>query len=87
MSKKRKENIISEFKINENDTGSANVQVALLSERIKDIAKHLKMHKKDNHGRRGLLMIVGHRRKLLNYLKRRDTSQYKAIVKKLGLRK
>lgn len=87
MSKKGKEKVISEFRIHEKDTGSADVQIALLTERIKDIAKHLEVYKKDNHGRRGLLMIVGHRRKLLDYLKRKDTSQYKAIVKKLGLRR
>ena len=87
MSKKGKEKVVSEFRIHEKDTGSADVQVALLTERIKDITKHLKVYKKDNHGRRGLLMIVGHRRKLLDYLKKKDIGRYQAIVKKLGLRR
>lgn len=87
MSEKGKEEVVGEFRIHEKDTGSADVQIALLTERIKDIAKHLKVYKKDNHGRRGLLMIVGHRRKLLDYLKKRDIGRYQAIVKKLGLRR
>lgn len=87
MSKKGKEKVIGEFRIHEKDTGSADVQIALLTERVKDITEHLKEYKKDHHGRRGLLVIVAQRRKLLDYLKKRDVGRYQAIVKKLGLRR
>lgn len=87
MSKKEKEKVISEFRVHEKDTGSADVQVALLTERINGLTKHLKAYKKDHHGRRGLLMIVEQRRKLLDYLKKRDAGRYQAIVEKLGLRR
>ncbi len=87
MNKKEKEKIISKFRIHEKDTGSADVQIALLTERIKNITKHLETHKKDYHSRRGLLMIVECRRRLLDYLRRRDASRYQTIVEKLKLRR
>ncbi|MBE6049452.1 MAG: 30S ribosomal protein S15 [Clostridium sp.] len=87
MDKARKLEIIKEFGRSEGDTGSPEVQVALLSERITELTEHLKVHKKDHHSRRGLLMMVGQRRGLLNYLKEQDIERYRAIVKKLGLRR
>ncbi|MDY6012930.1 30S ribosomal protein S15 [Clostridium sp.] len=87
MDKARKQEIIKEFGRSEHDTGSAEVQVALLSERINELTEHLKVHKKDHHSRRGLLMMVGQRRGLLNYLAKQDIERYRAIVKKLGLRR
>jgi len=83
----RKQEIISKFRIHENDTGSPEVQVAILTERINSLSEHLKEHKKDFHSRRGLLKMVGQRRALLNYLKENDFARYRAIVEKLGLRK
>ena len=82
-----KREIISQFKLHEKDTGSPEVQIALLSNRIKYLTDHFKVHKKDHHSRRGLLKLVGQRRRLLNYLKRRDVNRYKDIIKELGLRK
>lgn len=87
MEKARKQEIIKDFGRSEGDTGSAEVQVALLSERISELTAHLKVHKKDHHSRRGLLMMVGQRRGLLNYLQVEDIERYRAIVKKLGLRR
>ena len=87
MTKERKLAIINEYKRDEADTGSAEVQVALLTERINELTEHLKVHKKDNHSRRGLLKMVGKRRNLLNYLAKKDEAGYKALVEKLGLRK
>ncbi|MBT9131531.1 MAG: 30S ribosomal protein S15 [Syntrophomonadaceae bacterium] len=87
MSKKGKEEIISNFRVHEKDTGSAEVQIALLTERINGLTTYTKVHKKDHHGKRGLLMIVGQRRKLLDYLKKEDVGRYQTIVKKLGLRR
>ncbi len=87
MTKERKQEIISTFKRDEKDTGSPEVQVALLTERINELTEHLKVHKKDNHSRRGLLKMVGKRRNLLNYLSRKDEERYKEIVEKLNLRK
>jgi len=81
-----KSNIIADHKRGETDTGSAEVQVALLTQRIRDLTEHLKMHKKDHHTRRGLLQMVGQRRRMLNYLKKSDIERYRAIVAKLGLR-
>ena len=83
----RKQEIISTFKRDENDTGSSEVQIALLTERINELTEHLKVHKKDNHSRRGLLMMVGQRRNLLNYLAKKDLPKYREIVEKLNLRK
>ena len=87
MDKARKLEIIKEYGRSEGDTGSPEVQIALLSERIKDLTEHLKVHKKDHHSRRGLLMMVGQRRGLLDYLQKVDIERYRAIVKKLGLRR
>ena len=87
MDKARKLEIIKEFGRSEGDTGSPEVQVALLSERITELTEHLKVHKKDHHSRRGLLMMVGQRRGFLNYLAAQDIERYRAIVSKLGLRR
>jgi len=82
-----KKDIIEKFKIHERDTGSPEVQIALLTERINYLTEHFKMHKNDHHSRRGLLKMVGQRRGLLNYLKENDPARYRAIVTKLGLRR
>ncbi len=82
-----KKEIIDRFKVNENDTGSPEVQIALLSSRIKYLTDHFKVHKKDHHSRRGLLKLVGQRRRLLNYLKKRNVDKYKSVIKELGIRK
>ena len=87
MTKERKQEIITTYKREENDTGSPEVQIALLTERISELTEHLKVHKKDNHSRRGLLKMVGARRSLLKYLSERDVQRYRDIVEKLGLRK
>ena len=87
MTKERKQEIIATYKREENDTGSPEVQIALLTERITELTEHLKAHKNDNHSRRGLLKMVGKRRNLLNYLAKKDEAGYKALVEKLGLRK
>jgi small subunit ribosomal protein S15 len=79
--------IIEEYKRGENDTGSPEVQVALLSARIAHLTEHFKIHKKDHHGRRGLLKMVNRRRSLLDYLHRKDAERYKALIEKLGLRR
>ncbi len=83
----RKKTIIEEYKVHESDTGSAEVQIALLTERISEITDHLKAHKKDFSSRRGLLKLVSQRRRLLNYLKTTESRRYKAILDRLGLRK
>jgi len=82
-----KREIIDRFKVNENDTGSPEVQIALLSSRIKYLTDHFKVHKKDHHSRRGLLKLVGQRRRLLNYLKKRNVEKYQGVIKELGIRK
>jgi len=82
-----KAEIKNEFKRSEQDTGSADVQVALLTARIKELTEHLKMHKKDHSSRRGLIMMVNKRRKLLSYLKKEDDGRYKELIAKLGLRR
>ena len=87
MTKERKEEIIKTYRLDEKDTGSPEVQIALLTERINDLTEHLKVHPKDNHSRRGLLKMVGSRRSLLNYLVKKDVQRYRDIVAKLGLRK
>ncbi|MBQ9298296.1 MAG: 30S ribosomal protein S15 [Clostridia bacterium] len=87
MTKERKQEIINAYKREENDTGSPEVQIALLTERINELTEHLKVHKKDNHSRRGLLKMVGKRRNLLNYLARKDVERYRDIAQKLNLRK
>ena len=85
--KEQKSSIITEYKTHEEDTGSAEVQVALLTERINQLTEHLKQHKKDHHSRRGLLIMVGNRRRLLNYLSKKDINRYRAVVNRLGLRR
>ena len=82
-----KKEVIENYKLSDKDTGSASVQVALLSERINSLMDHFNMHKKDHHSRRGLLMMVNKRRKLLDYLKNKDINQYQQLISKLGLRK
>ncbi len=82
-----KREIIEKFKLHDKDTGSTEVQVALLTSRINRLTEHFKVHKKDHHSRRGLLKLVARRRKLLNYLKRKDEQRYLALIKELGLRK
>jgi small subunit ribosomal protein S15 len=83
----RKQEIVARFGANPSDTGNSRVQVALLTERINDLTEHLREHGKDHHSRRGLLMLVGRRRRLLNYLQRNDLEGYRALVRELGLRK
>ncbi len=87
MNKDKKQNIIGEYKVHENDTGSPEVQVAILTSRINELNDHLKIHKKDHHSRRGLLKMVGKRRNLLNYLKDNDIERYRTVIERLGLRK
>ncbi len=87
MTAERKQEIINTYRRDEKDTGSSEVQIALLTERIKELTEHLKVHKKDNHSRRGLLKMVGKRRNLLNYLEKNDIEKYREIVEKLNLRR
>ena len=87
MTKERKQEVINTHKREENDTGSPEVQIALLTQRINELTEHLKIHKKDNHSRRGLLKMVGKRRNLLNYLAKKDVQRYRDIAQKLSLRK
>lgn len=87
MDKVKKQTIMGEFGQHEGDTGSPEVQVALLTERINSLTEHLKMHKNDNHSRRGLLKMVGQRRGLLKYLEKNNIDKYRDIIKKLGIRK
>ena len=87
MDKLQKQEIIAKYGRKEGDTGSPEVQIALLTGRIQELTEHLKVHKKDHHSRRGLLMMVGQRRSLLDYLKKTDMERYRAIVASLGLRK
>lgn len=87
ISKEMKSQIIEKYKRDEKDTGSPEVQIAILTERINELTEHLKVHQKDNHSRRGLLKMVGKRRNLLNYLAKKDINRYREIVKQLGLRK
>ena len=87
MTKERKQEIINTYKRDEKDTGSPEVQIALLTERIKELTEHLKVHQKDNHSRRGLLKMVGKRRNLLNYLSKKDINRYRELIKRLELRK
>jgi small subunit ribosomal protein S15 len=85
--KDRKREIIDSFKVHSRDTGSAEVQIAILTERINILGEHFKQHKKDFHSRRGLLMLVGRRRRLLNYLKEKNMKRYEEVLEKLNLRK
>lgn len=87
MNEQRKREIIHQFEQHEGDTGSPEVQVALLTERINDLTEHFKTHKKDHHSRRGLLKLVGQRRRLLRYLKKNHPERYRAVIQALGLRR
>jgi small subunit ribosomal protein S15 len=85
--KDKKKDLIGNFKKHDTDTGSPEVQVAILTERIANLTEHFKVHRKDHHSRRGLLLLINKRRKLLSYLKKTDNARYKALIEKLGLRK
>ena len=87
LSTEQKKELIDQFKQHETDTGSPEVQVGLLTHRIQYLTEHLKVHKKDHHSRRGLLMLVGRRRRLLNYVKSKDVKRYRTIIENLGLRR
>ncbi len=87
LNKERKTELIDTYKTHEGDTGSPEVQVAILSERINYLTEHFKVHAKDHHSRRGLLQLVGQRRRLLDYLKRKDTERYAELIRRLGIRK
>ena len=87
LSVDKKKGLIKQFKTHEGDTGSPEVQIALLSERINGLTDHFKTHQKDHHSRRGLLMLIGKRRGLLEYLRKKDTERYRVVTDKLGLRK
>lgn len=87
LTSERKQALIVEHRVHEQDTGSPEVQIALLTETINDLTQHLRQHKKDHHSRRGLLKMVGHRRKLLVHLKDKDVARYGALIEKLGLRR
>jgi small subunit ribosomal protein S15 len=87
LSAERKQEIVAQFGAGPQDTGNTRVQVALLTQRINDLTEHLRANKKDHHSRRGLLMLVGQRRRLLNYLERSDLEGYRSLIRELGLRK
>ncbi|MEK7149838.1 MAG: 30S ribosomal protein S15 [Patescibacteria group bacterium] len=87
LTKRQKQNVMRDFSVHEKDTGSAEVQIAMLSKQIAELADHLKKHKKDNHSRRGLLKMVSKRKKLLNYLSQTNEKSYEKVIKKLGLKK
>ncbi|HKE30977.1 MAG TPA: 30S ribosomal protein S15 [Candidatus Angelobacter sp.] len=87
LAREQKTKVIHSFRTHESDTGSPEVQIAILSERIGDLTEHFKTHKKDHASRRGLLMMVSKRRRLLDYLKKYDTERYKSVIQKLGIRK
>lgn len=87
LTTQEKKKLIKQFKLHESDTGSPEVQVGLLTHRISYLTEHLKIHKKDHHSRRGLLMLVGRRRRLLNYVKSKDINRYRAIIESLGLKR
>jgi small subunit ribosomal protein S15 len=87
LASERKQEIIGKFRSHDSDTGSPEVQIALLSERITTLTEHFRTHKKDHHSRRGLLKIVGQRRRLLDYLKSRDVARYRKVIQELGIRR
>jgi small subunit ribosomal protein S15 len=87
LSTEEKKSIVSEFATHEGDTGSPEVQVALLSKQIANLTEHLKQHKHDNHSRRGMQLMIGDRRRLLNYLRKEDISRYRSLIERLGLRR
>lgn len=86
LKKDKKQQIIQDYRIHDNDTGSPEVQIAILTQRINELTEHLRLHKKDHHSRRGLLMMVGQRRGLLNYLENNDIERYRAVIQRLGIR-
>jgi len=87
QTQERKSDVIAKYRLHETDTGSPEVQVALLTDRITELTEHFKVHKKDHHSRRGLLQMVGRRRRLLDYLKRQSNERYRSTIERLGLRK
>ncbi|GHS94663.1 30S ribosomal protein S15 [Alphaproteobacteria bacterium] len=87
ITKEKKQEVIQKFATKSGDTGSSDVQIAILSERISNLTEHMKTHEKDFHSRRGLLMLVGHRRRLLDYLKEKDDARYQKLIKTLSLRR
>jgi small subunit ribosomal protein S15 len=87
ITNEEKKGIIDSYKVHESDTGSSEVQVAIITERIKYLTEHFKVHAKDHHSRRGLLKLVGKRRRLLNYLKKKDVSKYRELIERLGIRR
>jgi len=87
LSKERKSQIVEQFKTHDGDTGSPEVQVAILTEQINELSRHLQQHKKDHHSRRGLYKMIGQRRGLLNYLEKKDVERYRSLIEKLGLRR
>ena len=87
LTKERKEGLVGEYSLHPSDSGSTDVQVALLTERIREITEHLRVHRKDHHSQRGLMKFVGQRRRLLRYLSRTEPARYKALIARLGLRK
>jgi small subunit ribosomal protein S15 len=87
LATERKQDIISQFQTHEGDTGSPEVQIAILSERIVYLTEHFRTHKKDHHSRRGLLKMVGQRRRLLDYLKKKDVERYRTVISRLGIRR
>jgi len=87
ITNERKQELITEYKVHDSDTGSPEVQIAILSEKIRNLTEHFKTHKKDHHSRRGLLIMVSRRRRLLDYLKSTEVNRYRTIIDKLGLRR
>lgn len=87
LTRETKDQLIEDYRVHETDTGSTDVQVALLTRRINELTEHFKTHTKDHHGRRGLLKMVGQRRRLLDYLKRQDSERYRQLIERLGIRK
>lgn len=87
LAKDQKQALIDQYRLHESDTGSPEVQVALLTARINDLTEHLKVHKKDHHSRRGLYKMIGQRRRLLNYLRKKDAARYRDVIERLGLRR
>ena len=87
ISKEKKSDVISQYQMHEGDTGSPEVQIAILSARISELTEHLKIHRKDHHSRRGMFLMIGQRRGLLNYLRKIDINRYRVIIEKLGIRR
>lgn len=87
LAKETKQNVIGQYRLHETDTGSPEVQIALLTARINELTTHLQTHKKDHHSRRGMYMMIGRRRRLLNYLRKKDIERYRQVIERLGLRR